>query len=119
MTTCPRCEGKGWVGPVHINRGDKPHEWRERMDCDLCKASGVIDDGTVQALELGKRLREKRLARDESLREAARRLNMSAAELSGLETGRGGLAAWHHPFATSAYLEATGGKCGEVSAPQS
>lgn len=105
MTTCPRCEGRGWIGPVHINRGDKAHEWRERMDCHLCKATGSINEDTRQAIDLGRRLRECRLARDESLREAAKRLGLSAAELSTLETGRGGLAAWEHPFAQRARHE--------------
>lgn len=107
LSDCPRCQGKGWIGPVHINRGDKPHKWRERMDCDLCKASGKIDADTRAAVELGKQLRAKRVARGESLFEAAKRLLLRPSELSGLETGRGGMAAWNHPFATNAYLEAT------------
>lgn len=104
---CPRCHGKGWSGPVHINRGDKPHEWRERIDCDFCSATGKIDQSKREAFELGKRLREKRIAREESLMEASKRLGLKPSELSGLETGRGGMAAWHHPFAQRAYLEAT------------
>lgn len=105
LTPCPRCEGKGWIGPVHINRGDLPHEWRERMDCDFCEATGKIDADKRTAIEMGWRLRAKRVAREESLMEAAKRLRMSPSELSGLETGRGGMAAWHHPFAQRAYLE--------------
>lgn len=93
-TQCPRCDGRGWVGPIHINRGDKPHEWRKRMDCDLCRATGTISDDVRDAIELGRRFRERRIARDESLREAAQRLGMRASELSALETGRGGMAAW-------------------------
>jgi len=107
LTPCPRCEGKGWSGPVHINRGDQPHEWRERMDCDFCGATGKIDADKREAVEFGKRLRAKRVAREESLMEAAKRLGMKPSELSGLETGRGGMAAWHHPWATRAYNEAT------------
>jgi hypothetical protein len=109
-TPCPRCEGKGWVGPVHINRGDKPHEWRERMDCSLCKGTGQIDDDTRAGVEFGKRFRDMRIARGESIRECAKRLGLSTAELSGLEQGRGGMTAWHHPFATRAYVEAQSGQ---------
>lgn len=103
---CPRCEGRGWFGPVHINRGDKPHEWRERMDCDFCNGSRVIDKDHHDAWEIGQAFRGARCAREESLREAAARLGMKAPELSALELGRGGMAAWNHPFATSAFLEA-------------
>lgn len=108
MTTkhqCPRCDGRGWIGPVHINRGDQPHEWREGMDCDLCGGTGQIDDDKLAAVELGKKLRAKRVAGEESLMEAARRLGVRPSELSALETGRGGMAAWNHPFATRVRLD--------------
>lgn len=105
--TCPRCKGKKWIGPVHINRGDQPHEWRERVDCDLCKAAGRITEDQREAIELGKRLRQKRVDREESLMEGAKRLGLKPSELSGLETGRGGMTAWRHPWAQRAYLEAT------------
>ena len=108
MPQCPRCEGKGWIGPVHINRGDKPHEWRERIDCDFCQATGQATDDQMQAAELGKKFRERRVAREESLMEASKRLGMRPSQLSRLERGVDGMAAWHHPFATTAYLEATG-----------
>lgn len=102
---CPRCKGLGYVGPVHINRGNKPHEWIEKMDCELCKTSGEIDGDQRKAIELGEQLRAKRVSREESLRDCARRLNLKAHELSALETGRFGLMPWSHPFATSVCLE--------------
>jgi hypothetical protein len=104
-TPCPRCEGKGWFGPVHINRGNKPHEWVEKMDCDMCNMRGTIDASQRKAIELGRQLRAKRIERGESLREGAIRLGLKASELSALETGRYGLTSWRHPFATSACLE--------------
>lgn len=107
MQTCPHCNGKGDTGPVHINRGSKPHEWRDNVPCTLCMGSGQVSDDVIEACALGKALRDKRVANDESLREASKRLGMSPAELSRLEQGRGGMAAWRHPFATRAYLEAT------------
>lgn len=107
MPTCPHCNGKGDIGPVHINRGDQPHEWRDSFPCTLCGGTGNVADDVIEARALGKALRDKRVANDESLLEASRRFGMSPAELSGLEHGRGGMAAWHHPFAARAYLEAT------------
>lgn len=107
MPICPRCDGSGKTGPVHINRGSKPHEWRSEMACDFCGGAGKISEDQADAMKLGKAFRERRVARDESLREAAKRLGMKASELSALERGRGGMAAWHHPWATHAYLEAT------------
>lgn len=105
MATCPRCDGKGWSGPVHINRGDQPHEWRERMDCDFCKGTGQITADQERAIALGKRLREKRVAREESLLEASHRLGLKPSELSALETGRHGMSSWAHPWATRACAE--------------
>ena len=107
MNPCPRCQGRGWYGPVHINRGDQTHEWRERMQCDFCAGTGKIDDDHRDAWKLGQAFRGARCAREESLGEAAKRLGLKASELSALEMGRGGMVAWHHPFATSAHLEAT------------
>ena len=108
MSQCPDCKGKGWSGPVHINRGDQPHEWRDRIECHFCKGSGAIFDDQQEAANLGKKFREKRVAREESLLEASKRLGLRPAQLSRLERGVDGMAAWHHPFATTAYLEATG-----------
>jgi len=106
-TRCPRCEGLGWIGPVHFNYGDGRGEWKDRVDCDVCRGSGAIGADQKAAIDMGDALRSKRMDRDESLREAAKRLNLKPAELSALERGVGGMAAWHHPFAASAYLEAT------------
>ncbi len=105
MPTCPRCEGKGHIGPVHINRGNKPHEWVEKMDCDFCRTSGEITDDHMKAIGLGKQLREKRVGREESLRDAAKRFGMKPSELSAFETGRWGLVPWGHPFAMGVCAE--------------
>ena len=105
LTICPRCEGRGYVGPVHINRGSRSHQWIEKMDCDLCRTIGKIDGRQRKAIELGSKLREKRLARDESLRECAQRLGLKASELSAFETGRWGMVPWSHPFATGVCAE--------------
>ena len=105
MTKCPRCDGRGWSGPVHFNMGDKPHAWKERVDCDFCGGSGEINADKQRAVHLGRQLREKRVAREETLMEAAKRFGMKPSELSAFETGRVGLDAWMHPFATRVALE--------------
>lgn len=90
-TRCPSCNGDGG-GMAHINRGNKPHTF-EWVACSICSGDGVVSDERAALIAEGKKLREARLARDESLLEMATRLNMSPAELSGIEVGRA------HPLA--------------------
>lgn len=105
---CGKCKGSGrTAGPVHINRGDQPHEWVDSLPCFYCDGVGRVNDDKFAALQLGEHFRKQRIARGESVFEASKRLGLSPAELSGLERGKGGMAAWLHPFATRAYLEAT------------
>jgi hypothetical protein len=84
---CQRCNGNGVVGPVHINRGDNPHTW-EMIRCSSCGGSGYWSNHQAAAARDGEALRQERLARDESLREAAKRMGISPAELSAIEQGR-------------------------------
>lgn len=106
-TACNRCGGAGKIGPVHVNRGDQPHVWLESMPCATCDGTGFITEDKASALALGARLKAKRVARGESILQQSKRLGLSPAELSGLERGKGGLAAWQHPFAARAWSEAT------------
>lgn len=85
--TCQRCNGLGIIGPVHINRGERPHTW-EMMRCSSCGGSGYWSAQQAVAVREGEAMRKERLERDESLREAARRLGMSPAQLSAMEQGR-------------------------------
>ena len=85
--TCQRCDGHGVVGPVHVNRGDQAHTW-EMIRCASCGGSGYWTPAQAVAARVGAEMRQERLARGESLLEAARRLGMSPAELSALEHGR-------------------------------
>ena len=104
--TCTSCNGTGRTGPVHINRGDAPHEWVDSMPCPYCEG-GVVSEDRWQAMQLGAALRRERVARNESMLTQSKRLGLSPSELSKLQRGVGGMAAWHHPFATRAFLEAT------------
>ena len=88
---CPNCSGDGG-GMAHINRGDKPHTF-EYVRCSICSGDGVVSQERADLIAEGRKLREARLARDESLLAMAKRLNMSPAELSGIEVGRA------HPLA--------------------
>lgn len=88
---CQFCRGKGKTGPVHINRGNAPHEWRESMDCHHCAGTGRWTPERHARWEAGQAMRAERIARDESLREAAKRLGISPARLSAIETGRAAL----------------------------
>lgn len=83
--TCPTCSGRK-RGLVHLNRGDKPHEFRE-MDCRTCAGTGAVSAEVALRIAKGEALRQARIARGEGLREAARRLGITAAELSAREQG--------------------------------
>lgn len=86
MNACPHCRGeKG--GVAHINTGpDRPHEWGW-LPCSTCAGTGEVSDEHLARIERGNRVRAERLARDESLREAAKRMGITAAELSAIERG--------------------------------
>lgn len=88
QTHCRMCDGKGATGPVHINRGDKPHEWRENMPCRDCDGTGVWSAERFERWQAGQKLRSARILNDESLREAAKRMGIGPAELSAIEAGR-------------------------------
>lgn len=85
---CHRCHGAGFVGPVHCNRGDEPHEWIDRMQCDVCGGGGELTPDQVMARTAGAAMRRARVDRGESLLEASKRLGMSPAQLSAIESGR-------------------------------
>ena len=104
---CNRCDGSGKTGPVHVNMGDKPHVWLDSMPCSTCDGTGKITADKAEAIALGAALKKRRVALGLSLYEYAPRVNLTPAQLSGLEHGKGGMAAWHHPFATTAHLIAT------------
>jgi hypothetical protein len=86
-TTCTACDGKGWSGPVHVNMGSGKHEWRERMDCFTCNGTGRISAEQVEAMRIGRKHRDARFDRDESMGEVARRHGISAAAVSAFEHG--------------------------------
>jgi len=89
--TCQHCFGQGWTGPVHINRGALGCEWVDRMDCQSCAGTGQWTAEQAVRFRDGQKARQERVERGETLREAARRLGVSAAALSAFEQGRAAL----------------------------
>lgn len=89
MTTCPDCNGEKKLSAL-VNRGEKGCSW-EQITCITCHGSGEVAGDYAQrrneAKEKGKLLKAGRLARNETLLQAARRLNMSVSEYSRLERG--------------------------------
>lgn len=85
---CQTCRGAGEIGPVHVNRGDQPHEWRENMTCVDCGGAGSWDMARWERWQVGRRHRQERIARDESMYECARRLGVEASDISEFEHGR-------------------------------
>jgi hypothetical protein len=85
---CPHCNGQGGA-KCFINRGQdiRTHslEWRE---CRTCEGTGRVDRRRAALIEQGKAMRDARVAKQESLLEASRRLGIGPAELSAIELGR-------------------------------
>ena len=86
MAICQVCEGTGRVGPVFIDwRGGG--EYRESMPCYGCRGSGEWSDARLAAHQRGQAMREARVAAGKSIREAAREMGVSPADLSKMERG--------------------------------
>jgi len=85
---CPDCNGTGRTkGPVHINMGDLPHRWVDSLKCFCCGGARSITREHFDARWRGRKLREERIARGESLLEAAKLQGISPSELSSRERG--------------------------------
>lgn len=83
---CPDCKGEKRVF-AHLNYGgERPGEFKH-IDCFRCKGAGEVPDEQAQWIEEGKKRRAERVARDITLRDEARRLGISAADLSAIERG--------------------------------
>lgn len=82
---CPTCNGRKELF-AFVNRGDKPH-YSGYVVCQVCKGSGVITDEKMGRMIAGKAAREARVARGETLRQAAVRKNTTASEISRFERG--------------------------------
>lgn len=84
--TCPDCNGAGTMTAL-VNRTSGCKE--ENVVCAVCRGSGGLSDEQFQALELGRKAYLERVARGESLREAAVKIGCLPVALSDFEHGRG------------------------------
>ncbi len=91
---CPSCKGKGTsVAFVDWHDDSKEHgmdgELME-LECHYCGGTGAIAD--VEAWrkreQRGRNMRNERKSKGESLRDAAKRMGISATKLSQIERGR-------------------------------
>lgn len=93
MPRCFHCEGKGRVGPVHVNVGQNAHGgcegyWQESVTCLTCNGSGDVTEGQVEARILGDKVRAWRRDRSMICLTMAEELNVSTSTLSQCEVGR-------------------------------
>lgn len=90
---CPDCKGTGKTGPVHVNYGYDQKlgrcrgEWKDNIPCSRCNGSGTVPDEMAEWIYAGRKMRDARVARGESIYECAKRLGTSSAELSAIERG--------------------------------
>lgn len=85
MFKCPECEGRGpALGIACGDKGCRPM----LMSCFLCGGKGEIDEEQVEWIEVGHKMRDKRKARGEILRQGAERYGIPQSDLSYIETGR-------------------------------
>jgi hypothetical protein len=82
VKTCPVCTGTGKSGPVFVEYTDRPGEMRI-VNCFTCKGRKVVPASFDP--KKGRILRDDRIKRGLSLRQEAKRLGISAAELSKME----------------------------------
>lgn len=85
LRTCPRCGGSK-RSEAFVD-GPRFHGIR-LVDCAMCKGAGVVTAWQFEWWQAGQNHYRARVDRGESVRECARRLGISAADLSGMEHGR-------------------------------
>lgn len=74
---------------MHHNTGynSRHHYWGDAK-CFRCNGLGQVSDEMADWISFGKDFREKRRLKGETISEAAKRLNLSVPQLSGIENGR-------------------------------
>lgn len=82
---CPRCHGSPEsVAFVKFASGGCR---LVKVGCELCGSTGTVAPEVEARYREGRRRRDERMVRGVSLREEAKRLGITAAELSRLERG--------------------------------
>jgi len=86
---CSDCNGRrGGVGFVCRYGKDGGRGSVEYIPCYTCNDAGTITEEHAARITVGKKLRAERIARDESVMEAAKRMGVRPSELSDVEHGR-------------------------------
>jgi hypothetical protein len=88
QVACPFCDGKRTVF-AFVNTGeDSSKHFSGIFKCSQCNGTGEISEDHLKEYMDGRVMREARIRSGETLSAAAKRLNMSATELSNIEHGR-------------------------------
>lgn len=90
---CARCKGTGDGGPAFVHYADGVCRHEEKTRCSDCRGTGEVSDEYPRRLQAGEQFRTRRQWLDLSLREAARRVGATPAEVSAVEHGRGDMPA--------------------------
>lgn len=88
MKKCPFCRGnKG--ATCHVNTGldSSKHYWKW-FDCEQCGGTGEVTEKHYNHVIAARLKRVERSERNETLLDCAKRLGISVAELSAIESGR-------------------------------
>lgn len=85
---CPSCDGKGSLDALVRRATDygSSCQW-ESINCFVCHGNKVIDSTLAKRMREGRRMREDRLSRKETIKEAAERLGMGVVAYSQAERG--------------------------------
>ena len=83
---CANCDGTGKVFGFLKYRDNGCTAGQ--LPCSQCRGSGELSDEQRSRIEDGRRRRDDRVARGLNLRDEARRLGITPAELSDIEWGR-------------------------------
>ncbi len=84
---CPHCNGDKKVFAFLNNGPDYRTHTSTFIDCRTCLGRGVITREHADRIVAGASMREQRVQRRESLRDAAKRLGITAVELNAIERG--------------------------------
>jgi DnaJ-class molecular chaperone len=78
---CIDCNGRGEILPAF-------HQMGLTITCDRCQGTGQMPRHQLPWIEAGRRLRQERINRRETLRDCATRLNLDVMAVSDAERGK-------------------------------
>lgn len=84
---CPDCNGTGKLMAL-VDFADRAKSGAYEIECRRCLGVGAVSRKQEEWSRIGGIHRTWRIAQDESQRECAKRLGVSASDLSAMEAGR-------------------------------